>query len=192
MNLDLTNLYPGVSPVWAVAASVFAGLNEGYAGFAAIRSAQEERRSQASALDFRARMLQFDRRAAEKQAESILAQGQSEIANVTLAGGQRRADIEAATAARGVEAGAGGNVAEVQASERIIEQAEVYHINLASVQAANAARRGAVAAGNEALFSRTSARNLRRSARRAAPESALLSGLGSSALSTAYLLNYRR
>jgi hypothetical protein len=180
-----------VSPNWAIAAAVFGDLTRGYASFAEARARQEETKAQASFLGHRARMLEMDRRAAMRQAESILEAGQSEIGRVTLEGGQRRAAIEASQAARGVEAGV-GSAAEVMASERLMQQAEVYHINLSAVRQASAARQGAVAIGNEALFSRTSSRSLRRSARRAAPEAALLGGAASAGLSAAYLSNYRR
>ena len=176
---------------WAIGAAVFGQLTTAYANFANVRAAQAQARSQASALSHRARMLQLDRRAAERQAMEILQQGQAEIANLTLAGGQRRAEIEASTAAAGVEAGV-GSAAEVQASERLIQDVEAYHINLSSVRAASAARRGAVAIDNEARGLRTSARNLRRGARYAAPESALLSGIAGAGLSAGSLYNYRR
>jgi hypothetical protein len=176
---------------WLLAASVFSNLTEAYAGFHGARMAQEEAKSQASAYGHRARMLELDRRAAELRAESILEAGQVEAGMVSLEGEQRRAAIEASTAARGVEAGV-GSAAEVQASEKLIEQIDVYNINLASVRAANAAREGAVAAGNEALFAGTSSVNLRRSARAARPEAHLFAGLGSAGLTASYLSNYRR
>lgn len=182
---------PPVSPSWAIAASVFGQLAGAYANFAAVRMAKLETKAQASTFGHRARMLELDRRAAARRAESLLEQGASEIANVTLEGGQRRAAIEASTAARGVEAGV-GSAAEVQASEKLIQDIDVYNINLARVKAANAARAGAVAAANEGRFARASGINLRRSARAAAPESQLFAGIGNAALSAYTLSNYRR
>lgn len=188
---DLAGAGAAANYDWLIGAAIFGQLSSAYAGFHSVQMGQIEAKSQASAQAFRGRMLAFDRRAAERQAESLLEQGQSEIANLTLAGGQRRAEIEAGNAARGIESGV-GSAAEVQASERLIEQIDTYHINLASVRAANAARADAVATDNEALFARTSARNLRRSARYAHPEAALVGGIGSAALNTYALSQYRR
>lgn len=176
---------------WLIGAAVFGQLSQAYAGFSAARMAGYEAKSQASSFGFRARMLELDRRNAELQAESILEQGQAEVSDVGLAGAQRRADIEAASAARGVTTGV-GSAAEVQVSEKLMEQIDKYHINLASVRAANAARTGAVATGNEALLSRTSAANLRRSARASSPESYLVGGLGQGLLTGYALSTYRR
>lgn len=176
---------------WLVAAAVFGQLSQAYAGFSAARLASYEAKAHASAYGYRARMLELDRRQAEIRAESILAQGQDEVGRVGLEAGQRRAAITAATAARGVEAGV-GTAAEVQASERLIQQIEAYHINLGAVRAANAARAGATAIANEALLARTSAGNLRRSARAARPETALVAGLGEAGLLGYQLANYRR
>lgn len=180
-----------VSPHVAIATSIFAGLTRAYAGFAQVRAAQEEQKAQSSAMGHRARMLQLDRRWALQRAESILQQGQGEVGRVSLAGEQRRAAITASAAARGVEAGV-GSAAEVLASEKLIEQIDVYNITLDSVRQAGAVRQGARNIENEGRFARASSRNLRRGANAAAPEASLLAGLGSSALSAAYLSNYRR
>lgn len=174
-----------------IGAAVFGQLSMAYGQFSAARMASYEAKAQASAMGHRSRMLQLDRRAAELRAQSILEQGQAQIGDVGLAGSQRRASIEASTAARGVESGV-GSAAEVQVSERLMEQIDAYHINLASVQAANAARAGATAIANEALLTRTSAANFRRSAKAARPETYLASGIGQSLLTGYMLGNYRR
>lgn len=179
------------SPAWGMAALIFGELTQAYANFNAVQMAKIETQAQASSFSHRARMLDLDRRNAEKQAQSILEQGQSEIGNVTLEGGQRRADIEATQAARGVDSSS-GSAAEALASEKLVQAIDVYHINLNTVRAASAARAGAVAAGNEALFSRVSASNLRRSARVASPEAQLIAGLGNAGLSAYALSNYRK
>lgn len=180
----------GVDRGWAIAAGVFADLTSAYANFNQVRQETRQAKAQASALGFRSRMLELDRRAAEMQAQDILRAGQSQIGQVSLEGGQRRAALEVATAASGVDA-SGANAREAQASERLLEAIDVYNINLASVQQANAARRQATNIGNEARFARTASVNLRRQARAAAPEAALLGGLGRSAARTSALLTYK-
>ena len=127
--------------VW-IAAVVAGQLASAYAGFTQARLAAYEARGQASAYRFRARMLEFDRRAAEIRAQSILDQGQSEASMLSLEGSQRRAAIQASDAANGVTAGV-GSAAEVQASERLMQAIDVYHVNLASVRQAAAARTAA-------------------------------------------------
>lgn len=181
----------GVSPNWAVAAAVAGQLTQAYASFNATRLAAYEGRAQASAFAFRARMLELDRRAAEIQAQSILDQGQSEAGMVGLEGAQRRAEMTASAAANGRTAGV-GSAADVQVSERLMEAIDVYHVNLASVRQANAARTAAVGIGNQAAFARTSSRMLRRSARASAPETQLVGGLASGALAGYEVANYRR
>lgn len=175
---------------WAIAGGVFADLTSATATFEQVRLQQTAQRAQASASSFRARMLELDRRAAEKQAQSILRAGQAEIGRVTLEGGQRRAALEARMAASGVDA-SGANAIEAQVSERLMQEIDAYNINLESVQQANAVRRRAVDLGNQAGFQRQAAVSLRRQARVAAPESAFLGGAASSAARTGYLLAYK-
>lgn len=180
-----------ISPNWAIAAAVFSSLSQAYAGYAAVRTAQYEAKSQASALGHRARMLELDRRDAQRRAFAIEEQGRSQVANVTLEGQQRRGAALASAAAAGVDASS-ASAREVQASDKLIDAIDVYHINLGTVRAANAARAGAVAIENEAAFARTNARGLRRSARYARPEAHLLAGLASAASSAEQIYNYRR
>lgn len=175
---------------WAIMAGIFADLSSAYSNFNAVRLQKIQQKAQASALDYRARMQALDQRAAERQAESILAQGRAEIGRVTLEGGQRRAALEARTAASGVEA-SGRNAIEAQASERLMQEIDVYNINLASVQQASAARRRATDIGNQAQFDRTAAVSLRRQARAASPEAAFLGGLARNSARTGYLLAYQ-
>lgn len=189
--LRSNNPGPSVSPNWAIAASVAGQLAGAYAGYTQARLATYEVRSQASAYGFRSRMLELDRRAAEIRAQSILDQGQSQAGLISLQGAQRRAAIQVSDAASGVTAGV-GSAAEVQASERLMQAIDVYHVNLASVRQASAERTGGVGAANEALMARTSAMNLRRAARASAPEAHLFSGLADATLSAGALSNYRR
>lgn len=167
---------------FAVGAAIFSELTQAYAAFHAARLAQGHAKAQASAMEHRSRMLQLDYRAAEERAQNILESGRADVSFLGLEAAQRRAAITASTAARGVTAGV-GSAAEVQVSERLIQQIEAYNITLDSVRAANAARRQATALQNEALFARTSARNMRRMARAAAPETHLVTGVANAVLS---------
>jgi hypothetical protein len=162
-----------------IGASVAGALAGAYSNFHAVQMRQIETRQQADMMGHRARLMDLDYRDAFQQAQNELEAGQSQIAATRLVGAQRRAELEASAAARGVEVS--GSTAEAQASERLIEDINVYHINLASVQANNASRRRAVAIENEQRFARVSQRNLRRTAKYAQPEAALIGGLFSAA-----------
>lgn len=182
----------GSGPSAALLGAAFFGqLSQAYAQFSQARMAAYEAKAQASSFGFRSRMLELDRRAAERQAESILEAGQAQVGDIGLAGSQRRAEISAATAARGVEAGV-GNAAEVQVSQRLLEEIDKGHFRLEAVRRANAARAGATTIGNEALLSRTSAANLRRSAKATQPEAYLGAGIGQGLLQGYMLSKYRR
>jgi len=160
----------------AVAAGIFSELAGAYANFAAVRSQQMQLRSEASAQAHHANMLAFDRRAAERRAQQILQEGQDQAAMLGLEGGQRRGALRARAAARGVT---GQSAREAELSDQLIQDLDIYHVNLAAVRAANAARREATEIDNRALFARTSAQNLRSSARAAQPEAQLIGGLSS-------------
>jgi hypothetical protein len=183
----------GASPAWGAAAMVFAQLQQAYAGYNAERLQSYELESAASAYGHQQRMLRLDMRAAELQAQSLIEQAQSEVANLTLEGGQRRAAMETSMAAAGVDSSA-GSAREALVSDRLIDKIDSYHINLAGVRAANAARLRAVGLQNDALAAGTSADNLRRSARaaRRGGYEQLGAGLTSGAIDAWALYNYRR
>jgi len=159
----------------AVGAMVAKDLATAYAKYHAVAMEQIEKRGAADQLVVQARMTDLDARAAFRAAEQELEAGQDQISQVGLEGAQRRSAITASAAARGVDSSSGSG-AEVQASQRLVEAIDVYNISLGSIQAANAQRRQAVALRNEALMARVSARNLRRTAKYAQPEAALIIG----------------
>ena len=187
----------GVTKPWAgytIATSVFAGLSQAYAAFSSDRFDRIQQRSQESALRFRATMLDFDRRAAERQAQGILEQGKAQIGALTLEGGQRRAAMRTVAAAYGIDVGRGGDKL-AQLSDRLIQDVEGYHINLNAVRAAAAARRGGTAIENQQALLRTQAAALRRSYRTIYPEAQLALGSLTAAaggLGEAKGLSYRR
>lgn len=153
----------------------FGMLSDAYSRFHAVEMAQIETRSQADFYGHRSRLLELDYRSAVQSAQAILEQGQREAAFAGLEGAQRRSAMEASAAARGVESN--GNVAEALASDRLLEDIDKLQINLAAVRANNAARARAVEISNQQRFDRVTQRNLRRSARYAQPEAALIGGL---------------
>lgn len=173
----------GSTQIAAVAAGM---LSDAYSRFHAIEMAQIETRAQADFEGHRARLLELDYRSAIHRAEAVLEQGQQEASQRGLEGAQRRAAITASLAARGIEA-SGANVAEILQAEALTEGMDVYHINLSAVRAARAAREEAVQIQNEQRFARVSQRNLRRTARYAQPEAALIGG-ALNAFSTGYSL----
>jgi hypothetical protein len=180
----------GPSPL-LLGAFAMGQVGQAYAAYQSARLAVYAQHAEASALRHRARMLDLDRRAAEMQADAILQAGQDQQANLALEGGQQRAELIAANNARGIDSSV-GSAREVLASERLMQAIDAYNINLSTVRQANAARRGAVAIGNEAALTEVSARNVRRAARAAAPEAILGSGLGGVALNTYMLSQYRQ
>lgn len=164
---------PSSTQIAAVATGMLA---DAYSKFHAVEMAQIETRGQADFQRHRAKLLELDYRSAFQRAEAVLQQGQAEAGVRGLQGAQQRAEITASMAARGIEA-SGANVAEVLRAEALTESIDVYHINLAAVRANRAAREDAVRIENEQRFARVSERNLRRTARYAMPEAALIGGL---------------
>ncbi len=179
-----------VSPYWAMGAALFSQLTSAYAGYQGVQMEVLEQKSQASAFAHRSRMLELDRAAAEKRAQSILEAGGEAVGDVTSAGAQQRAQTEANQAARGVESSTGG-ARDVLRSEKLLQDIDVYRISLETVQQANAARAGAVAIANEARFARVSSRNLRSSAKAAHGEAGLFAGLGAGLVNAAGIYDYR-
>ncbi len=165
-----------------VTAQVASELARAYAGYHQVSMQQIAAKQAADTQGFRARMLELDYRFALRRAESMLRQRDSEIGRLSLEGSQRRAEVEASTAGRGVDGG--GSAAEVLLSDRLIEAIDVYNVNLNGVKQANAERRRALRARQEAAFARVTERNLRRTARYAMPEAALIAGLGSAGASS--------
>lgn len=182
---------PEASPGIAIGTAVFKELLGAYAGFTAVRTNRVALGMERDYQQHVATMADLDRRNAERRAQSILEQGQSEIANLTMEGGQRRGAARATTAARGIVVGT-GSAEDAERSDKAIEALDVYHINLAAVREANAARAEAVGAGNRALFARTSARNMRRAAKATSPEGQLFAGLLSAGIEGARVGSYRR
>lgn len=162
-------------PGFAMAAAMFAELSAGYEGFAKVRAQQIERGTAADQQLHRANMLDLDRRQAERQARSILRQGEDQVAAITLEGGQRRAQMRTRAAASGF---GGASAREAQLSEKLIQDLEVYHVKVDTARRAGAARSEAVRIGNRALFARTSAQNLQASAELGSPEASLALGAG--------------
>jgi hypothetical protein len=119
-------------------------------------------KAQASAFDHQQTMSRINAQAAESDAQALLAQGENEMASLTLQHGQQRGNLLAGQAASGTEAG--GSNAEVRASQRYIQRLEAMTLDSNTVRAANAARARGVNAVNQATMAGASAANLRNSA----------------------------
>jgi len=174
--------------ITAMAAQAYGQLMEGYNAYNAARTKQVQMRSEADMLEYQSSILGIMRRDAERAARDATIAGQDQIAAVTLAGRQRRGAIRAAAAGRGV---AGESVREAEISDQLVQDMDVYQINIGAVRAANAAKAEATRFDTEALFARVGARNRRRIARAASPETYLLAGLVNAGGSAAGTAGYR-
>lgn len=121
-------------------------------------SAQKDAiKSQASSLEFGARMSDFNARSAEDDARAVMEAGQTEMARLTLQQGQERASIQASQAASGTTTD--GSNAEVLASQRILQRIDQMTLRANTVRAANAQRMRGVNARIEAAMGRASSAN---------------------------------
>lgn len=121
-------------------------------------SAQKDAiKSQASSLEFGARISDINASAAEDDARAVMEAGKTEFARLTLQQGQERASLEASQAASGTT-GDGSN-AEVRASQRILQRLDQMTLRANTVRAANAQRMRAVNARIGAAMGRASAAN---------------------------------
>lgn len=127
-------------------------------------AAKSRLKSEASSLDFEASIARQNARNAEADAQAILQAGEREAVRLGLAQGQDRGRREVLQAASGTAAGV-GSAAEVEASQRILEETDRLTIDSNAVRAAAAQRMQGVNYRNQALLADVSARNARRSAR---------------------------
>lgn len=121
-------------------------------------SAQKDAiKSQASSLEFGARISEINASAAEDDARAVMEAGKTEFARLTLQQGQERASIQASQAASGTTAG--GSNAEVLASQRILQRLDQMTLKANTIRAANAQRARGVNARIGASLGRVSAAN---------------------------------
>jgi len=97
------------------------------------------------------RMATLNRRMAEDAAAGILFAGEREVGRQTMMTGSQKAANRASVAARGVQLGSGGSVAEVEASGDIIAEIDRFNIEGNIERRVAAARMHGVNYANEAL-----------------------------------------
>lgn len=171
--------------------AIFGGINAAVGSFYAAKAQQYQLRSQASALQFQSDMDAINAHAAEVSAQSIDAQGKTQVQQYTMRAGQEAAATQVATAARGVDLSSGSAVQQ-RASEDLVKQMDVYTINANTTRAAWAQRTQATNDQNEALLARTSASNLLASTDSISPLSAATTSLLGSATGVASQWDWRR
>jgi hypothetical protein len=176
-------------------ASLTGQLMSGVGAYYGAQSQQAQLGSQASSMDFQASLADMNARRAENDAQDIYAAGDRERVGLTLQQGQDRGAARAEIGSSGTASGGRGSNAEALASQRFLQQLDALTLDANTVRAANAARTGAVNERNAALLGRTSASNLRDTARSMSPyassTASLLSGGGTLASQWVYLNRYR-
>jgi hypothetical protein len=163
------------------------GLGVGFGGMAVQAvGAYYQTKSQADMLEGEAVQAEYassistlNARAAETDAQQILAAGEQQVGLSSERYGQQAGALRASAAARGVE---GASLAESAASLDLANQMDSLTITVNAVRSANQARTRAVSESNKALTESVQAENLRSSARSLNPYlsagSSLLSGAG--------------
>lgn len=147
------------------------GVALGYAGLATsvigaiggYFASKNQAASLKSSLEFQSDMAKINQRIAEGQAQSILAQGQQQIARQTLQAGQVKSRQRAAMAANGIDIGE-GSAAEVTATTDLIKEIDSNQINANAVRAAWGMRTQSVNYGNQSLLQGASAQSINPSA----------------------------
>lgn len=118
----------------------------------AAQSQQYQAKSQASNYQFQADMARMNASSDERNAETILEAGKSQIANYTMQAGQEKSDATASMAARGIALGV-GSAADVSASMDVVKDINVLNINSNTVRAAaNERMQGANELGEADLY----------------------------------------
>jgi hypothetical protein len=167
-----------------VAPSAGAGSMSSAMGYASIFSsiigaigsaslARTQAKGTQSALNFQSDMMKINARMAERSAQSVLLQGQQQVANLTLRSGKIKSAQRVALAANGVDLGE-GNAAEIQATTDLMTELDKNTIEANAVRSAWGYRTQGVNASNQALMSSTSAQSIN-------PNNAAMSSLMGSA-----------
>ena len=145
------------------------------------KSQQYQAKSQASSDQFQATMARMNASADERNAETILEAGKSQVANYTMGAGQQKAESTASMASHGIALGV-GSAADVSASQDVVKDINVRNININAVTAAAAERtQGANEEGAATIYD-ASARNALLTAKSISPiGSGAASLLGSAA-----------
>lgn len=186
------NLPPSGGSGLGLAASVGGAVMTAIGAFYSVKAAQYQAESQALQLEHQGQMSALNARAAERDAQSLLAAGQEEAGRTGLRYRQIKGAVRARQAAAGIQSGV-GSAAEVVTSVDLAKEADQLAITRNAVRAANASRTQRVNALNRGRFADLSATNLRRSAGSMNPWlSGLSSLIGSGASVSKEWYRYRR
>lgn len=143
-------------------------INGAIGSYYALKSQENQLKSQAMNLEFKAAMDKINARVMENQAQGIMFQGERQGAMVGLRAGQVKSSAKARLAASGVQLGV-GNAAEIIASTDLMKEVDMLTVNANTVRAAEAARTQSVNFSNQSLLEGVSAGNLMASANSISP-----------------------
>lgn len=143
-------------------------INGAIGSYYALKSQENQLKSQAMNLEFKAAMDKINARVMENQAQGIMFQGERQGAMVGLRAGQVKSAAKTRLAASGVQLGV-GNAAEIIASTDLMKEVDMLTVNANTVRAAEAARTQSVNFSNQALLEGVSASNLMASANSISP-----------------------
>lgn len=156
--------------------TVVGGISSAFGAYYAAKNAQYQQRSQSSSFAFQSDMAAINASRAELAAESIEEAGKTQVANYTMAAGQRKAGAVATMAARGIALGP-GTAAEIGASMDIEKDLNVLAIRSNTARQAWAEREQRTNYENESALDRVSSVNAKRSADSISPSSGVFSSL---------------
>lgn len=160
--------------------SVLGATSSAIGNYYAAKTAQYQNKSEASSLAFQADMASINASRAELTAQSIEEAGKNQVANYTMAEGERKAQAVASMGSSGVVIGKGSS-ADVLASMDIQKSENVLAINSNTTRQAWAAREQGTNFQNQALIARTGAVNAMRSAGSISPVGGMVNSLLGSA-----------
>lgn len=129
-----------------------------------IEAQKAQAKSTASTLEYERSVAYFNARAAEDDAQQLLAAGRSERGRTGLRYRQLKASIRTRSAAAGIVGGV-GSAAEVQASVEAANQIDQIQITRNAVRSSNQQRMRAVDLRGRGLLAGVSAANVRASAK---------------------------
>lgn len=153
----------------------FSQLAQLTAAYYATRTEQLSARGLASSMMFQASMANLNARQAERQAASIIAAGRNQAALTSLQYGAAKGGQRTSLAASGARVS--GSALEKLAATEWSKQVDMIQIDVNALAQAEGAQAQAVDFGNQALLSRVSADNIKRSANLLSPWANVLTGL---------------
>jgi hypothetical protein len=164
---------------FGAALAISGALTSAIGAFYQVDSQKYQLKSQALSLEFQRNIANINARAFEIDAAAILEAGRRQRLTRGFVAGQEAGRERVSQAARGISADSASAV-EAQASLDFARDVDLFTIDANALRAANAARRGATDARNQAALAGVSARNVRASASALSPALAAGTSLVSS------------